>query len=523
VKTIKPTEIPEEFLAEYEAKFLPRKLTTKEIEADPVLWADMMLGIRLRVYQAWVIKLIMDGNKRIAICTGRQLGKSMVVAIFTFWATYYNKFPATVENITAGYIVSRDDDTATELIEKIRGLVKGGDRVVFAKKHIEHYFSSKIVKPKTQHQITWENRSFIKSTPPTDTIVGKSASIFFIDEAAKLKVTTPYTDRRLFYEVIEPTTSQTNGTIIVASTPNGIGNWFADIFDPDEKQEKHEFIRVWYPYTISKDESYINFVKDKQNIMEQRGELRLWQQEYMASFQTTQQAFFDPKDIDKAIDTALSIHYDWRETDCSMGIDYGMSESRTVITIKTLLNGVATTLNQIRFPKDFDENLLMDNNYENSIPSLMRRYKIRFIVADRCPGGDMTNKWMKNQGYPIKEYNFRTNQVSVEDMNRNKGFYKYRTALKCGKIRFPLLTELINEMKILEEVQLVINISIRPPKGMLSDCIDSELMAAIPLIGEDTGVGSFVVSNDNIEGNSAMIDTEWDDMRIGLDNTWQLR
>jgi hypothetical protein len=518
------TKVPDSFKEEYDKKFIPRKLSLKEIEDDPVTWAYVILGIRLRIYQAWMIKQILE-NQRVAICCSRQIGKSLTLGVIAFWASFYNKFPATVENITTFYIMSRDEDTAMELITKIRGLILMGDKTVFDTKGIDHYFSRNYGAPDNSHQISWKhNSSFIKSVPPTDTCVGKSSSIFFIDEAAKLKVQSPYTDKRLYYEVIEPTTSQTNGKIILCSTPNGIANNFADIMDVEDRQRSTEFVRLWFPYTINSEEiKYIDFVNEKRKIMEARGELKLFQQEYLSLFTVTQNSFFEVEDVDNAVNDSLSLQYD-SKLDCAMGIDYGMSESRTVLTITALIEGKITLLNQIRFDSNFNENQLLDESFDNSIPTLMKRYGIQRIVADNCPNGDFCNRWMQSKGYPVTLYNFRSNQTQTEDMSRNKGYYRFRTALKAKRLMIPRIPVLIEEMKILEETQLLINVSIKSPRGQLCDTIDSFLLSALPFLEDQTGVTSYVVKEKELpkQLETREFDSEWAVLSESKNNLYML-
>lgn len=385
---MKFTKIPDWFRKEFEEKL--KNPDMNNIEDDIFRWAYHFLGVKIRIFQAWCIhNILISKTKRVALCWARQLGKSIALGIFCFWATFYNKYPATIESITTCYIMSRDDEVAIELLEKVRGLIFMGDRKVYETFKQRKYFTQHFGKPDNQHQITWKhNRCFIKSIPPTDTAIGKSASIFIVDEIGKLKVQSPYTDKRLYYEVIEPTTSETGGFLIISSTPNGCANVFYDLFDPDEKIAnetgmENEFERIWLDHTIRPDPAYQAFVEKKRKQMEATGELKLWQQEYGALFTVTKNSFFEPKDIDEGVDNSLTELYDYK-LPCSAGIDYGMNPSRTVITIKALIDGKAVTIKQIRFPGDFDENLLMDSNYENGWINLRKRYKITQIVADDC-------------------------------------------------------------------------------------------------------------------------------------------
>jgi len=543
------TKIPEWFIEEYNSKFVEDKShTKKEIEEDILLWAWVMLGIKIRIHQAWIIYSILHcKNKRILICLSRQLGKSIGLGIFAFWMSFYNRYPCTIEKNTPIYIMSRDDDVAKELLEKIRGLIKLGDIRVEELKNERNYFSQYYGKPNHQHQITWvHNRSFIKSVPPTDSAIGKSAAIFIIDEFAKLKVIAPYDDRRLYTEVVEPTTSETHGWIIGSSTPNGVGNKFYDLFDPDEKYEEHVFDRIWFDYTIfadekslddinakleagevvSENELYKKTVMDKKKEAEQNGEIKLWQQEYGAKFTVTQQSFFDYVDIIKGINSKLSNEYNWNGTSCA-GVDYGSDPSRTVVTMVAKTNKIIL-VNQIRFQAGFDLNNLMKDEFtENSLANLKKRYNIKQFVADDCAMGEVINKWMRSQGWDVRLYNFRSNQDIKKhgEITRNSAYYKFKIALRAGKIQYPDLKILIEEMKSVEEVQHDVNISIKSPRGSLCDTVDSFMMGCLPFL-DGKGEVSCRISADAKSAPTQinpLQDKEWEDLVAKDTSSWLIK
>jgi len=380
------TKIPLEFKKEY--KELNRKIKSirnsefKKIKWQSFfLWSKYQLGTVLRDYECYcVYRILTTPNKKIVLCWARQLGKSITLGMFCLWATWFNMFPATIENITTAYLMSRDDDTAKELLGKIRGIVKKGNiwmaKILKGKPNFtENYFSSKIIPPDNEHQITFSNGSFIKSVPPTDTVLGKSASIFCQDEDAKLKIRPPLNDYKLHYEVVEPTMSETNGIWIRSSTPNGETGDYYNIFDPYDKLSNNEFDRIWFNFEIYDDKVWLNKMRKKGKLAKEKGQMayKLWQQEHMAMFTVTVDSFFELSDIEKGKDET-TLELEWHKSHCSMGIDYGLKTARTVITIRTIVDKKCVQIYQRRFPPNFDINNLIDENFDDSIKKKKKRY-----------------------------------------------------------------------------------------------------------------------------------------------------
>jgi hypothetical protein len=224
---------------------------------------------------------------------------------------------------------------------------------------------------------------------------------------------------------------------------------------------------------------------EKENA-EKMGNIKVFQQEYEADFTIDETAFFESKKVDEAIDTSLAEVYEWKETACCLAIDYGMTSCNTVITITTKLDsGQIRLLYQREFELGFDDNLLMDDSLEDSIPSLIRRFFVSWIVPDSCAQGFRTNKEMQAKGYPVISnkgsigddtgWNFRSDQA-----DRNRGYVGFRSKLHQGLIRMPKIGDLVTQMKALQSIDNKIYTSIRKPQGGKDDRIDSFMMSCIP-------------------------------------------
>ena len=528
------TKIPEDFKKKYLAKFedLDSEEINKLSKEDPVIFAYYFCNTRVRLHQAYVMhKIITSKTKRIALCWARQLGKSIDLGLFLIWATWYNKFPATVANITTSYIISTTDESSMELLGKIREIILQSDMYLKKTLGLKDYFAGSMKEPNNTHQITWKEGSFIKSVPPTNKVLGKSASIMIIDEAANLDNEDPDT----FYEkVVSPTVDETGGFIILSSTPEGPSGFFYNEFNPDGKNEDSDFEATWFSFEIFKPNEYnidgktsndirtkffeygiyidenkskwtkqeyeikldelsrlkycINVIAKKEKA-EREGKINLWQQQRMALFTVTQTSFFEPEDLEYAKkDTPQE--YEHHKSPCSAAYDYGTKIARTVITIRTKIGKEIIQLFQYRGKAGFNNNKLNDPKWEHSFQRLKMRYNLQWAIGDDCPGGDSHNRWLKdNSGIDCTFFNFRSDQMSKnEGLNRNCTWYAYRSAMKKkpeeeNRLRLPLWNKTqLDEMKLVQETEQKVLITIKAPVGQLCDTVDSDMMACIPFL-----------------------------------------
>jgi hypothetical protein len=354
------------------------------------------------------------------------------------------------------------------------------------------FFSSSMKEPNNTHQITFLNGCFIKSIPPTGAVLGKSASIVVIDEAHRLSCDDP---DKFFNQFVVPTTAETGGLIILSSSPEGITGFFYEAIDPDNKNQVELYERMWFSHEIWDDDSieckrYQSFVQAEKVRLSQEGKLKVWQQEYQALFTVTTTAFFDHADVDSAVKDTPSL-YEWKDTPCSLGIDYGLKTSRTVLTIRAMIKDEIIQIFQYRCPANFDTNQLVSPEWEHSIQNLKRRYNLFMIIVDDSAPGDTINRWIaQNVNIPMKNYNFRSDQMSKTDgINRNCAAYSYRAKLKEGKLKIPKWNEVQQfEMKIIQETEQKVLISIKAPEGQLCDTFDSDMMACIPFLDMQSAV-----------------------------------
>lgn len=428
------------------------------------------LGIRPYKYQHMLYKNLMK-QKKIILTKSRQIGISTAIEIIALWAATTNAFPSGIFKNTKIGIVSKSDKQSKKVLLDIKKIMAMADsrnsNTEFAMKLDDSKYA-----PNNMYELSFKNKCFIKCFPPTDSIRGESLDIVFVDEGA-------FVEDDIFYDSIEPTTSKSDGKIIIASTPNGQKGFFFELFDPWDKYKTHNYNRYWFYWKQCEDVIQRKIIKSKFYEAREKGTLKNFDQEYNAKFTVDEEAFFDSTDVNNAVDHNMSMELEWKKSPCSLSIDYGITKAATVLTVKTKVNKIIRTLFQWA-GFDFDENLLMDKSFEHSIPNMLERYSIQDIYVDDCPQGNRTNKEMENEGYPVKRIYFSSGQGGMG--TKHKMYYGYRGALKKGLIKFPEIKELMIEMKALMEVRMKVTTSIGKPKNGTDDRIDGEVMASIPFI-----------------------------------------
>jgi len=476
----------------------------EEADNSPSAFALHCLGITPYTYQHQIMRLfdprLKLENDRIIICKSRQIGMSVCVGCLAVWFAITNQSKSGIFNNTKVGIVSRDDRAAKKLMASIQKLCFNGF----------HGITNMIVQqkgiPLTKYEIHFQNKSFVKCFPPTDATRGETFDFLIVDEAA-------FVDGEIFKDAMEPTVSAVGGKIILSSTPKGQSGMYFEKFDPFGLMKEHEYKRFWYHWKMSENEGQRRLTEQKRKFSKAEGNLKNFQQEYEAQFTVDQEAFFDDNDVEKGVDENLVEVYESRDN-CSLGIDYGGSNSATALTVVKNIKNKIYVLFQFA-EKDFDLNLIVDPNFEHSIMALMKRYNISSVVVDDCPQGDAINKGLENKGYPVVRFDFNSDRYLGE---RNRGLYMFRTALKQNRLKYPLLRTLMAEMKTMQEVRMSQGnyMKIKAPKGYNDDRVMSLMMASFPFLTTDGSFGSTVVDYKkaledlDINKTNTRIDPDWD-------------
>jgi len=402
---LKEIELSDKFLKEYYKQInLNGTFKLSEMRECPVKFAKFMLGFTPRNYQSYLMKHIGEEQK-LAVVKGRQIGFTTAIALYCLWYAWFKKAKTGATQNTKICVISKDDDAAKDLLQLIKDFMYLGDKHMSAflkgnKMHTTTLFSREIVKNNVD-ELKLKNGSRIFSFPPTGKVRGKPNDILFIDEFDFLNNNDV---DKFYYTDALPTISETGGKIIISSTPNGYGGLFYDLIDPDDKKEKHEFYRLMFPYTVLKSsKTYVDNVA----IMKEHMDDSKFKQEYMCDFTQADISFFESLKVQSIFDNSV-LDLDLNKLEYIAGIDYGMTESRTVITLCTKVEGIVYRVYYKEFESGWDINGVIP-----FMIGLKDRFKINKIVVDYCPQGDAINKKMIEMGWNVYEFDFHTKKIEA--------------------------------------------------------------------------------------------------------------
>lgn len=430
------------------------------------------LGLYPRVWQTIFLKKISESS-RLAVVTPRQVGKTTVIASESLRYSFYNLFPDKVYNRTVIGIVSATEPQAMKIIEDIKNLMYRGD------KHIENitgglvkkYFTKQIAKGTNKSEIRFKNGSKIVSLPATDSIRGYTFSLIWVDEGAFIE------DETFLQAVVEPTVRETEGKVIITTTPKGVGGVFYKLFDPFDERKTHKYERLWIGKdSIVEKDLLKNLDLEKQESIE-KGTYHLYLQEYEAEFISETNNFFNYNKVKSSMKDyePYKFYNPISGERVYIGVDFGMVNSKTVVTVTkySVEKEVFTLLNQFVYNPGEDHTLVED------VFKLYNLYGVSLVVVDDCPEGYHFIQRMENMNLPLYRFKFRT--------EKNKAYNGFRDLLGKGKIVFSsVFKDLFNEMTNLREIQKNIHVYIKAPNGGSDDRVDSFVMSVYPeMFGEN--------------------------------------
>ena len=425
---------------------------------DPTIFAKTYLNLHPFPYQDIVLN---DKSQRVIICSSRQVGKTWTVIIRALWYSIYHPNSVVL-------VFSSSLDQAKRLIREMKKLINSGNEYFNREINKANASNQKSAwmfpeeldpkRPNNTTQISFKNGSTIHSLPATHSARGYPAHMVIVDEAA-------FVDEEVYETVIEPTVRFTGGSIFLISTPNGQKGFFYELFDPFDKKEHHEFARYWWNWRMCPNEEMQKMTELKRQ--NTRNPLK-FEQEYEASFTSDARAFFNSRDVDDGVDNALVNQFDAR-IKVNAGIDYGMTEARTVVTLSGQdEEGKLIMVYQREFPSGYDISQLPDFMF-----GLGQRFNIDKYVVDDCAQGDAINKTFCNQGRNVVLFDFRKEKA--------RHYCAFKNKLINHMIKYPDLPELLVQMKAMEiEENKKGGLSIhKPPRGK-DDRVDSIMMSMSP-------------------------------------------
>ena len=387
------------------------------LENDPVLFSKTVLDFNPFNYQE---KFLADKSKRIVICAGRQIGKSLISAAKALW------FALTKPN-TVTLIVSATMRQSMLMFDKILTYVES----------VEEVTSS--VKRKTRTQVKFTNKSYIAALPcgrSGASLRGYTADLVILDEAA-------FIPEQVISEVVFPMLATTGGTVIMLSTPYDKSHIFYRAFN----------IETWSRYHFP---TSVNPLVTKEFLDEQRklyGELR-YAQEYLAEFVDDQKSYFPMALLRPCIHScASSKNCDY----CSIlsgkqpsgtlyaGYDPGGAQDPAALVVvrespNHVLEVVMNRTFRVEGGTQSDPNLYSRISAE--IADLHKKLKFKKLLVDSTGIGNPIIEQCKQLGLPAESY-------SISAKSREELLSNLRLALEQQKVVLP------NEMGILTHLNCI--------------------------------------------------------------------
>jgi len=338
----------------------------EDLLKNPLTFFTHITGFPPFVYQAEFLKM---KEKRIAFRSGRQVGKTEMVAAKALWYAY-NKPRQTI------LIVAPTLRQANIVFRRIKTYVATNKDI----------FGEKLEK-NTQTEMWLPNGSQIICLPSGkqsgDNIRGFPANLIIFDEAS-------YVDEEAF-AAIDPSLAATRGDLILVSTPKAQYGFFYDAFRPDSEFKTMHI----------KSEDCPNITKEW--LEKKRKEPRMteneFRREYLGEFTSSADNMFRREDLKFCMDIEHQTNLPEDGHIYEMGVDVSrFGEDETVFTIADL------TDNKVIFI-DFSEKEKITQTQER-IEKLHAIWNFQQINVDATSFGGGIVDSLGDKGYPVYGFPF---------------------------------------------------------------------------------------------------------------------
>lgn len=271
---------------------------------------------------------------------------------------------------------------------------------------------------------------WVKSADNPDGLRGATIDLLIVDEAAYIK-------DDVWYMVLKPMLAIRKGRAIFISTPNGVGNYFHELWMIGQDKEEIESGN----YESWRFPSNTNPYMPESEMLDAKKRLPklVYEQEWLGMFVADGQSVF--KNIDKicVLKTANPIPGEYYVA----GIDWGSKFDPTVISVVH-----APSREQVLLESFYEERF--DNQYLK-IQEICDKYNVGRILVEENSIGIAPFQALQERGLPVVPF-VTTNQTKFEIVN------KMIHAMDTEKIKLLDHEILKNEMKIYE--------ASRTPNGM---------------------------------------------------------
>jgi len=298
-----------------------RQKVKLEVPDDPVKFCQEWFKFTPTPYQ---MSLLRDNKKRIVVRFSRQAGKTTTLALRAIW--YALKHPKTLTLIVApslrqsmiladrlqDFLMSIPKDSRRAIIDKLQRTVirfKNGSRIVALPN------SPQLLRGYTAHQVICDEAAFFRD------------------------------DELVFYNVLMPMLSTTDGILIVSSTPWSTDSVFYRMcMNPEYSQHVATWEDVEKAGLVKRD-----FIEEmRQSIPAER-----FQREFESKFVEDIDAWLTQSLITSCIDANLQPYefHDQPQGDFYVGVDFGKQQDYSVVVVvQKFANSLIKLVHVHRFP-----------------------------------------------------------------------------------------------------------------------------------------------------------------------------
>jgi len=292
----------------------------EKVFADPALFVETFFGFKPTEYQA---ELLRDKHKRIIVRWSRQSGKTTTLALRAIWFALCNSKTLTL-------IVAPSLRQSMILADRLQ------DFLLSLPLKWRKLFIDKMQRT----VIRFKNGSRIVALPNSPQLLrGYTAHQVICDEAAFFR-----DDELVFYNVLMPMLSTTDGTLIVSSTP-----WSTDsvFYRMCMNPEYSQHVITWED-TVKVGLVKLEFIEEmRQTIPAER-----FQREYESKFVEDIDAWLTQSLIASCIDAELQPYefHDQSQGEFYIGVDFGKQQDYSVVVIVQKFANILKLVHVHRFP-----------------------------------------------------------------------------------------------------------------------------------------------------------------------------
>lgn len=397
------------------------------------------MKIKLHSYQKRILRSLRD-NRFVCLLASRQIGKTTLMTIYALWIACFFEDQRIL-------IVANKEQTAINIFKRVR----------LAYEKLPNYLKPGTVEYGKTSMSLGNGSSIGISTTSSDAGRGDSCNVLILDELA-------FIDNHLveqFWSSVYPIISSSKKSkIFVASTPNGTGNLFHELYSGaiEGKNDWHAEKVDWWEFP-GRDDAW------KEKTIKTLGSREVFDQEFGNVFLQTGESALDEKLFEEMKSDCAEPNYIfedgkylmWEEPNqdklyvAGVDISEGVGEAASVIQILDI-----TDLREIKQVAIYHDRTISPYNFTTKVHEILKHWGSPFALIERNNCGAQVVDQLKNTlGYEnIVSYGIKSGPVSFNKIGvqahtntKYKGVMNLRywmTELKVLKIR-DLKT--LNELK----------------------------------------------------------------------------